>query len=147
MPAAIAVSASVAAAVWRVRGTEMAHWLLLTTTTRGSGQTPAKSSASATSPLEVALSPSTQTAQCGSARSLEASATPAACGAWLPTGTETGRSSRGPAKSLPRSLPPQERNRSRIVTPRQSCAPCSRKLRTSTCSGRIAAATPTETAS
>ena len=41
-PAAIAFCASVAAAVCALRGTEIAHWLLLTTTTSGACHTAAK---------------------------------------------------------------------------------------------------------
>ena len=49
-------------AVCSASGTEMAHWLLLTTNTTGSFQTPAKFIASQTSPFEVAPSPKMQTA-------------------------------------------------------------------------------------
>ena len=41
MPAAIAFCASVCAAVWRARGSEIAHWLLLMTRTSGTFQAPA----------------------------------------------------------------------------------------------------------
>ena len=45
-PAAIAFWASVVAADWAERGSEMAHWLLVTTNTAGSRQAPATFSAS-----------------------------------------------------------------------------------------------------
>ena len=41
MPAASAFWARVGAALWAWRGTEMAHWLLLTTKTAGTRQAPA----------------------------------------------------------------------------------------------------------
>ena len=61
----------------------MAQRLLLMTKTSGRRHTPAMLSASATSPFEVAPSPKTQTATRFSRLSLNASATPTACGAWV----------------------------------------------------------------
>lgn len=45
-PAATAFWASVAVPLWAANGTEMAHWLLLTTNTTGRRFTPAKFMAS-----------------------------------------------------------------------------------------------------
>ena len=49
-----------------------------------------------------------QTATRGSRRSLKARPTPTACGPWLPTGTQFGKSWRGPLKSLPLVASPIE---------------------------------------
>lgn len=55
-----------------------------------------------------------------SLRSLKAYATPAACGACDPTGTQNGKSWTGPEeKQLPRSSPPQNSRISSSLTPRQ----------------------------
>ena len=142
MPAAIAFCASVSAAVCWATGTEIAQRLLLMTKTSGRRHTPAILSASATSPFEVAPSPKTQTATRFSRLSLNARATPTACGAWVPTGTQIGKSSRASAKSLPRSSPPQNRKSSTRLTPRHSWAPCSRKLGSNTSSSPHRAGNP-----
>ncbi|MCY1396696.1 hypothetical protein D9M71_116780 [compost metagenome] len=91
------------------RGTEIAHWLLLTTNTTGSCQAPATFSASRKSPLLVAPSPQVVTATRCSPRMRKAEATPQACSAWVAIGTLIGKSSAqaGSAKALPRSSPPQ----------------------------------------
>ena len=92
IPAAIAFWARVSAADCVRRGTEMAHWLLLATKTTGSRRTPAKFIDSYTSPREVAPSPKVHSAARGSPRNANARATPTACAAWVPIGTQIGKS-------------------------------------------------------
>ncbi|MCY1283657.1 hypothetical protein D9M70_325400 [compost metagenome] len=93
MPAPTAFCARVGAPHWRLRGTEIAHWLLLTTKTTGSCQAPATLSASRKSPLLVAPSPQVVTATRCSPRIFSALATPQACRAWVAIGTQIGKSS------------------------------------------------------
>ncbi|MNN39812.1 hypothetical protein D3C81_1538640 [compost metagenome] len=108
-PAPTAFCARVGAPHWMRRGTEIAHWLLLTTKTTGNCQAPATFSASRKSPLLVAPSPQVVTATRCSPRILNAVATPQACRAWVAIGTQIGRSPAQPGstKALPRSSPPQ----------------------------------------
>ncbi|MNJ61453.1 hypothetical protein D3C77_572410 [compost metagenome] len=89
----MAFCARVGAPHWMLRGTEIAHWLLLTTNTTGSCQAPATLSASRKSPLLVAPSPQVVTATRAWPRILNALATPQACNAWVAMGTQSGKSS------------------------------------------------------
>jgi quercetin dioxygenase-like cupin family protein len=61
----------------------------------------------AEAPCDVPPSPMYATAHRGCLRILNAIAAPAACGACDAMGTHHGKSSRGPAKFVPRSSPPQ----------------------------------------
>ncbi len=71
-PAAIAFCASVAVALCALRGTEIAHWLLLSTTSSGAFHTAAKLSPSSKSPFELPPSPRKHTAARASLRSRKA---------------------------------------------------------------------------
>ncbi|MNQ82693.1 hypothetical protein D3C85_977510 [compost metagenome] len=124
----MAFCARVGAPHWMRRGTEIAHWLLLTTNTTGSCQAPATLRASRKSPLLVAPSPQVVSATRCSPRILNALATPQACRAWVAIGTHSGKSPRasGAAKSLPRSSPPQYSSISLMLTPRSSWLAVSR---------------------
>ncbi len=86
------LSARVGAPHWMRRGTEIAHWLLLTTKSTGNCQAPATFSASRKSPLLVAPSPQVVTATRCSPRMRNAEATPQACRAWVAIGTQMGKS-------------------------------------------------------
>src|SRR5690554_8151316 len=113
MPAANALCASVGAADCRLRGTEIAHWLLFTTNTTGNCQTPARFRLSRKSPLLVAPSPQVVTATRGCCRIRKAAATPQAWQAWVAMGTQMGKSSTaaGADQALPRSSPRSEERR------------------------------------
>ena len=62
IPAPLAFSDSKPAAHCSERGTEIAHWLLFTTKTKGKFQTPAQLMDSRKSPFDVAPSPQVTTA-------------------------------------------------------------------------------------
>jgi hypothetical protein len=82
------LSASVSAAVCADSGVEIAHWLLLQSSTSGARITPAKFAPSWNAPSDVAPSPKNAIAQARSPRSFFPHASPAACGTCVPIGTQ-----------------------------------------------------------
>jgi len=79
--------ASVRAPVCALRGTEIAHWLLMMHWMKGRVNAPAALIAALVSVFEEPPSPTQATATRGSPRNLNASAAPAACRHWVPIGT------------------------------------------------------------
>src|SRR5919202_2382987 len=88
MPYPIALSASVSALVCAESGVEIAHWLLLQKRTSGAPVTAAKFAPSWNDPSDVAPSPKNTIAQARSPFSFFPHASPAACGTWVPIGTQ-----------------------------------------------------------
>src|SRR4029450_6744957 len=83
-----AFAASVSAAVCAESGVEIAHWLLLQKSTSGARITAAKLAPWWNAPSEVAPSPKNAIAHVCSPRSFLPQASPAACGTWVPIGTQ-----------------------------------------------------------
>ena len=107
MPAAIAFCASVAAAVCALRGTEIAHWLLLITNTAGSRQAPASVDRLVEGALRGRAVAEDADRDARLAPELERIGDAHRVQALAGDRHATGKSARGPAKSLPRSSPPQ----------------------------------------
>src|SRR5438093_8720763 len=89
-PYAKAFWARVFEAVWRVTGTEIAHWLFLQKKIVGVLKTPAKFIPAWKSPSLVAPSPKYVSVTTSSFRIFAAQAAPTAWGICVPTGLETG---------------------------------------------------------
>ena len=69
-------------------GVEIAHWLLLQKRISGARMTAAKFAPSWNAPSDVAPSPKYAIATASSPRSFLPHARPAACGTWVPIGTQ-----------------------------------------------------------
>src|SRR6478752_3110944 len=89
-PPAMPFCASVLAPVCALRGTEIAHWLLMMHWMNGSVYAPAELIAAYVSVFDEPPSPQQVTATRFSPRSLNASAAPAACRHWVAIGTHHG---------------------------------------------------------
>src|SRR3990170_675437 len=87
-PYAVAFSANVFDAVWRLKGTEIAHWLFLHRKTHGTWNTPAKFIPTWKSPWLVAPSPKYVRDTVRSPRIRMAHAVPTAIWICVPTGLD-----------------------------------------------------------